>query len=285
MGNELMVSGGANLAQGWTQDDYKLIKETVAKGTSDSEFKLFIYTATKYNLDPLVKRIWCVKYEDAPASIFAGRDGFLSIAHSSGHFDGMESGVRTDGGELIGWCKVYRKDMSHPFVVEIPASEYNTNQFLWKTKPRTMIQKVAESQCLRRAFDISGIYSPEEMPEQGNGCSSAPIAKPFAAPVSKPKEEPKEQQQEITPEQVAAKFSGKVEDLVTDGKTDAAGTDIGIVDRIAVKTGKSKKGEWKKTAVKKTRTTGNRGQNCCLRHRRSDRYHTSVTLRGALWRG
>jgi hypothetical protein len=30
-----------------------------------------------------------------------------------------------------------------------------------------MTVKVAEAHCLRRAFDICGVYTPEEMPEQG----------------------------------------------------------------------------------------------------------------------
>ncbi len=149
----------------WTAEDKALIQETVAKGTTESEFKLFLYTAAKYGLDPLIKQVWCVKYGNAPASIFTGRDGFLSIAHRSGKFDGMESGTKTEGDEIIGWCRVYRTDMSHPFYVEVRLSEYTTGKNLWQTKPHTMIQKVAESQCLRRAFDISGIYSPEEMPE------------------------------------------------------------------------------------------------------------------------
>lgn len=158
----------ATANQLWTAEDRRLIQETVAKGTTESEFKLFLYTAAKYQLDPLVKQVWCVKYDaKSPAQIFCGRDGFLSIAHRSGQFDGMESGTKMIDGELYGWCTVYRKDMDHPFTVEVPLSEYNTGRNLWKDKPRTMIQKVAESQALRRAFDISGIYSPEEFePEQ-----------------------------------------------------------------------------------------------------------------------
>ena len=91
------------------------------------------------------------------------RSGFLAIAHRSGKFDGMESGTRKDGDDLIGWCRVYRKDMSRPFEVEVSLSEYSTGKNLWQTKPKTMIIKVAESHALRRAFGISGLYSPEEI--------------------------------------------------------------------------------------------------------------------------
>jgi hypothetical protein len=79
----------------------------------------------------------------------------------------MESGVRQEGEDLIGWCRVFRKDMAHAFYVEVYEKEYTTGKNLWQTKPRIMIQKVAESSCLRRAFSVSGLYCPEEMPENG----------------------------------------------------------------------------------------------------------------------
>lgn len=157
----------APIAPIWTEEDKRLIKETVARGTTDSEFKLFLYTAAKYNLDPLVKQVWCVKYDKSPAAIFTGRDGFLSIAHRSGQFDGMQTEALREEGKLIGAkCTVWRKDMSHPFIVDVPLKEYNTGRSNWAKMPETMIKKVAESQCLRRAFDVSGIYAPEEFPEQ-----------------------------------------------------------------------------------------------------------------------
>jgi phage recombination protein Bet len=179
----------------WTEADIALIKQTVAKGATDSEFKLFLYTAIKYDLDPLIKQIWCVKYGDRPAAIYAARDGFLAIAHRSGQFDGMETdAIRDDNGRLISAiCRVWRKDMSHPFVVEVPFSEYDQSVAPnsgnkpnnWNKFPSTMLKKVAESQCLRRAFNISGIYEPSEfdpatdesatpkLPPAGNGPATA----------------------------------------------------------------------------------------------------------------
>ena len=157
-----------NYMTAWSQEDLNLIKKTVAKNADDAEFKLFLYTAWKYELDPLVKQIWCVKYGNNPAAIYAGRDGFLAIAHRSGQLDGMETtAIRNEKGDLIGAeCKVWRKDMKHPFVVEVALSEYKSNNNSnWNTRPETMLKKVAESQCLRRAFSISGMYEPSEMDE------------------------------------------------------------------------------------------------------------------------
>ena len=150
----------------WNPEKVALVKAIAAPKCTDDEFKLLLYMASRYHLDPLLRQIWAVKYApDKPASIFVGRDGFLNLAHRSGEFDGMESGFRTEGTNVIGWAKVYRKDMTHPFCVEVNMKEYNRNQGTWLTHGTTMIIKVAEAQALRKAFQISGIYSPDEMPE------------------------------------------------------------------------------------------------------------------------
>lgn len=147
----------------YTSEEIQLLRDTYGKGATEHEFGLLMQLAKTYQLDPFTRQIWLVKYPGSPAQIFAGRDGYLAIAHKSGQFDGMESGSKTnDDGEIVGWCTVYRKDMSKPFHVEVLLSEYNTKKSLWASKPRTMIVKVAEAQALRKAFSISGLYSPEE---------------------------------------------------------------------------------------------------------------------------
>lgn len=154
-----------------------LVRSMVAKDATPQEFNLMLHMARTYGLDPLTKQIWLVKYGNAPASIFAGRDGFLEIGHRSGNFDGMDTKVDVveqpinRNGIVRPWqyratCAVYCKDMRHPLTVEVFEEEYTTGRNLWKDKPRTMIAKVSESQALRRAFRISGLYSPEEMPEE-----------------------------------------------------------------------------------------------------------------------
>ncbi len=59
--------------------------------------------------------------------------------------------------------------MTHPFVVEVSLEEFNTHRNTWAKMPKIMIVKVAESQCLRKAFSISGIYSPEEFETETPG--------------------------------------------------------------------------------------------------------------------
>jgi len=146
-----------------SSDELSLVKATVAKGCNDVEFKMLLYQAKVLQLDPLTKQIWAVKYGDSPALIFVGRDGYNQIAHRSGKYDGMIS--KYEDASNTAWAEVYRKDMSHPFRVEVSLKEYNTGKGNWLKMPKTMLVKVAESQALRRAFAISGVYSPEEIRE------------------------------------------------------------------------------------------------------------------------
>ena len=161
--SDLPATAATSSPATYDREKLQLIRDMFAKGANDNEFGVMVELARKYQLDPFARQIWLVKYGDNPAQIFCGRDGYLAIAHRSGQFDGIQSGSRVEDGELIGWCRVYRKDMSHPIEVEVYASEYSTGKNLWRDKPRTMIQKVAEAHALRRAFSISGLYSPEEI--------------------------------------------------------------------------------------------------------------------------
>ena len=156
-------------AVGKFNEKIDLIKAKIAPDCTDSEFELLMYMANTYGLDPLLRQIWAVKRNaNAPALIFAGRDGMLAIAHRSGHFDGMQSGVVYEGTgkdkkPVSAWCEIWRNDMTHSFKTDVPFSEYNTGYSVWKTNPSAMILKVAEAVCLRKAFSVSGLYAPEEI--------------------------------------------------------------------------------------------------------------------------
>lgn len=149
-----------------TENQYDMVRSVSASCTTDAEFKLFIYIANKYKLDPLLKEIWCIKRNSKePAIIMTSRDGYLSIAHRSGHLDGLQSGtIENDKGELVkAWCEVWRKDMTHPFKSEVNFSEYKQNNFIWQKYPSAMLIKVAEVFAMKRAFSISGVLTQEEI--------------------------------------------------------------------------------------------------------------------------
>lgn len=68
------------------------------------------------------------------------------------------AGLRPSTRKLCCCCVVEWKEI-------VWRSDYDKKQVMWLTMPITMTQKVAEVHCLRKAFTVSGVYSPDEMPE------------------------------------------------------------------------------------------------------------------------
>lgn len=157
----------------FSEAEKQTIIDTVAKDLTVPERNIFFYQCQALGLNPLLGEICVIVYKSKTGgrqmSIQVMRDGFLTIAHRSGKFAGIESGVKEDEkGSLVGWAKVYHRDFKQPVYQEADFEEYNVPEkggkyTLWKTKPKTMIKKVAESMALRKAFNVSGVYAPEEM--------------------------------------------------------------------------------------------------------------------------
>nr|DAD67380.1 MAG TPA: RecT protein [Siphoviridae sp. ctt5z12] len=172
-----------------SQDEKKIIKaQFFPPNATDMDMIYCMKVAETFNLNPILKQIffversanidgkWITKIEP-----LAGRDSFLTLAHRSGKFAGIDSdcaikqtAVLQDGewvtkNELVATARVYRTDNDRPFCAEVEYSEYvqrtkdgSITKF-WRDKPKTMLKKVAESQALRKAFDISGLYSVDEV--------------------------------------------------------------------------------------------------------------------------
>ena len=167
---------------GYTPEQVGVIKATVAKGTSDTELALFIYTATSSGLNPLLKEIWCFKDNKGNLLIFAGRDGFLKKAQQHPKFAGMRSGAvrekdtfkinipagqvehiidkaHDQRGRIIGaYAFVFRRD-EEPTLVWVDFATYDKGYNAWKTHPEDMICKVAEIRALKRAFGMAELQS------------------------------------------------------------------------------------------------------------------------------
>jgi len=173
-----------------SQEKINLIRRMCAKDATDEEFMLFLEICRAYNLNPLLREIWFVKFKGREPSIFTSRDGYLKIAHASGKLDGIESRVieDSDGKPLKAICTVWRKDMSHPFTSEVKFSEYfNPNSEAWRKYPSAMLIKVAEVFALRRAFAISGLVTREEYASE-NEVHVEPVKDSQTMSVSAPKQ-------------------------------------------------------------------------------------------------
>lgn len=154
------------------QDQIDLIKRTIAKNATNDELNLFLYYCNKTGLDPLAHQIWFIKM-NGQLNIQVSIDGLRLVAERSGLYAGQDGAIFTveeiDGRkDLRCDVTVYKFAQSgerYPVATgSAYLSEYSSNNPLWKTKPRVMLSKVAESLALRKGFplELSGIYTPEE---------------------------------------------------------------------------------------------------------------------------
>lgn len=169
MTNEVKLLNGSP-SEGYCKDAIEAIKKTIAPGLSNDELAVFLYNCKRTGLDPLARQIYAIK-RGGRMCIQTGIDGFRLIAERTGKYAPGEDThfMYDDKGNLLG-AKVYIKKMTpdgtwHQVSATAFIQEYSTRNGLWKTLPHVMIEKVAESRCLRRCFpaDLSNIYVEEEL--------------------------------------------------------------------------------------------------------------------------
>lgn len=168
-------------------EERTLIKETIAKDATESELKMLLYLCKEYQLDPLKKEIYFLKY-GGKITILTSRDGYLKIANQNENFDGLESDVVYQGDKLTkkddgsvhieygedhisfnkskltgAFCSIFRKDRSKATTVFVSIKDYYKQSAIWQQYTNAMILKVAEAMALKRAFSISGLVTKEEI--------------------------------------------------------------------------------------------------------------------------
>jgi phage recombination protein Bet len=169
-----------------------LIKSTVARGTTDEELRLFLYTAQRTGLDPLTKQIhaikrWNKKENREVMTIQTGIDGYRVVAERTGKLAGSDDPIYdSETGKHPGKATVTVFKMIDgqrcPFTASARWSEYvqtfndGNPMGLWVKMPYLMLGKCAEALALRKAFpaDLSGVYTFEEMAQADNAAPSQP---------------------------------------------------------------------------------------------------------------
>jgi len=168
---------------GFSIDQIEVVKNTVAKNTTDIELSYFLSIAKGTGLNPFMKEIWCYKDNKQNLLVFAGRDGFLKKAQESNIWNGitsasvhendefsldMASGEIShkpnfkDRGKIIGayaiskpkGCEFVTIEWAEMSVYDKGGKGWNN---VWDKDPESMIKKVAESHCLKKAYGITGL--------------------------------------------------------------------------------------------------------------------------------
>jgi phage recombination protein Bet len=262
------------MAESYSQDQVKLIRDTFAKGASESEFQLFLAVAAKKGLDILSRQIHLVKRWDAKAQrevceIQTGIDGYRLIADRTGRYEGQSGPFwcGADGQWVDVWLAteppraakvgVWRAGCREPFWGVALFSEYcqtykdkSSGQTrpnpMWARMPAAQLAKCAEALALRKAFpaEMSGIYTSEEMGQASNVIDVTPSAVAAPAPTPTPAPAPKKAPRAISAAPapvVAAVDTGLVEQLsqILDGLAGYDVADALILKGIAKITGQT----------------------------------------------
>lgn len=171
---------------------------------TDQEVKLYIALCAGQKLNPFLHEAYLIKYGNNPATTIVSKDVYQKRANKNPNYLGKKAGVVVltaqgnvdyrEGAIVIkneellgGWCEVFKKGFETPERIEVSFDEYagrKSNGELnnqWKTKPATMIRKVAVAQALREAFteDFQGLYIAEEMNVNENDLNRNPVSEEY----------------------------------------------------------------------------------------------------------
>src|ERR1035437_6808208 len=171
----------------------ELIKNTIAKGASDDELKMFLYVCERTRLDPFTKQIHLVPRWDSRTgkeirTPIVGIDGLRAVAERTGDYAGNDDPVFDDEDKPTkATVTVYKmvQGQRYGFTASARYEQYVPKKAdgtitspLWKKAVHLMLGKCAEALALRKAFPavMSGLYVVEEM-EQAIRVEVAPTGK------------------------------------------------------------------------------------------------------------
>jgi len=171
-----------------------IVRECFCAKANKGEIYNFIKVCESQRLNPFLREVYLLKFDNKDAQIITGKDTFTKRAFQNPKFAGFQAGIivldkngeiqyRNGSfklkGETIagGWCKVFIKGYDVTIDAEVSFDEYAKTYGTWKSIPATMIRKVALSQALREAFpeDLGGLYDSPEIGIEDEMLDETPV--------------------------------------------------------------------------------------------------------------
>jgi len=157
----------------YSDEQIRMYKRVLdCQDASTDEWSMLELMSSTYQLNPFLREVWLIP----KVGVMVGHAGFLQIAHRSGKFGGMETHsynadgtlYRGGGTPAYATCKVWIIGSDKPVTKTVYWEEFarpgkEGKKTKWDTSPAFMLEKVDEVHAMKRAFSITGIYSPEEM--------------------------------------------------------------------------------------------------------------------------
>jgi len=179
----------SSITQHFNTEQWKVIKQQIAKGCTDGELQLFAEVCKQSRLNPFMREIYAIP-RGGKMTIQVSIDGLRKKAADSGAYDGTSTFWCGDDGIWVEvWLNsspptaaktiAYRKGCAQPFVAVARFNAYKQdNNPIWKKMPDLMIGKCSEALALRKAFpeQTSGLLTSEEMDQANSDFTTPQIA-------------------------------------------------------------------------------------------------------------
>ncbi|AOZ91600.1 RecT family recombinase [Paenibacillus crassostreae] len=201
--NEEVVVGN------FTQKHLDTLKSTIAKGTSNEQFSLFMQTCVRTGLDPFLNQIFCIVYngKDGPVmSMQIAVEGIVALAKKHEQYKGfiasevkeedefeidMVTGepkhriVSMQRGKTVGaYCVAYRENAPNIAVIitsdQVDHLVKGRNGQMWKDYFDDMIVKHAIKRAFKRQYGIE--VSEDEFGSNNQNSSPAPYERREVGP-------------------------------------------------------------------------------------------------------